>query len=320
MILSEKIRKSKERIKYSQKSNVTSLIYDLIEQIENNNDISFLQTIPVNIVSANESFFKETFASLIDFDEKYLLNIKSILKRNNQKIEIEDILNLSKSNFTLGDLIAYSLKYSSIENIYKTITNITEIDFFKDSKKTEKIIIEDFDLDITFDEKITIDKDRIFRNLKEVYEIRNIICHDILSTKFKLELEKEKLREYLFDTFLFHQIINEKLQIIWMSKEPNSCENIEEYYSNQIKLRKKVLSKLYDKIEKNLISKEQKSNLEKSKLDFEKFIKEDSLNMGNSFNKYNKNDIIFPELILEYELRLINQKIDNIESDIEMSS
>ena len=61
-----------------------------------------------------------------------------------------------------------------------------------------------------------------------------------------------------------------------------------------------------------LISEEQKLNLEKSKLDFEDFLKIDSLNMGNHFHKYKKEDVIFPELILEYELRLINQRIKNI--------
>ena len=42
--------------------------------------------------------------------------------------------------------------------------------------------------------------------------------------------------------------------------------------------------------------------------------------MGNSLLNYNKEDTIFPELILEYELRLINQRIKNIESDKEISS
>ena len=65
MKLSDKIRTSKERIKYSQKINVTSLLYELKDELNVKNEISFLQTIPVSIVSANESYFKETFSSLI---------------------------------------------------------------------------------------------------------------------------------------------------------------------------------------------------------------------------------------------------------------
>ena len=76
MKLSEKIRTSKERIKQSQKMNVTYLLYEIYEKLEEKNEISFLQTIPVSIVSANESYFKETFASIIDFDEKFLDKIK----------------------------------------------------------------------------------------------------------------------------------------------------------------------------------------------------------------------------------------------------
>jgi hypothetical protein len=320
MKLSEKIKTSKERIKHSQKMNVTYLLYELYEKLEENNEISFLQTIPVSIVSANESYFKETFASIIDFDENFLDKIKSVLNRSKQKIEIEDILNISKSHFTLGDLVAYCLHYSSIENIYKTITSLTEIDFFKNPKELEKELIEDYDLELEFEEKISVNKDRIFRNLKEIYKIRNVICHDILSTKFKLKLTKEKMKEYLIDSILFQNIIGIELGAIWKTKKPYSEENIEKYYLNEIKLSKSRLDELYEEMEINLISDEQKVNLAKSKIDFENFIKQDSLNMGNSLRNYNKDDTIFPELILEYELRLINQRIMNIESDKEISS
>ena len=320
MKLSDKIKTSKEKIKYSQKINVTSLLYDFKEELNEKNEISFLQTIPVNIVSANESFFKETFSNLIDFDEKFLIKIKSVLNRNNLKIEIEDILNVSKSNFTLGDLIAYSLKYSSIENIYKTITSLTGIDFFANSKELEQTLIEDYELEIWFEKKISIDKDRIFRNLIEIYKIRNVICHDILSAKFKLDLTKKKMEEYLIDSIIFHHIVDVKLQSIWRTKEPYSSKNSEEYYSKEIELNKKKLNKLYEIRKKDLISEEQKLNLEKSKKDFENFLKLDSLNMGNHFRSYKKEDAIFPELILKYELRLINQRIKNIESDIDLSS
>lgn len=126
MSIFEKIRKSKDEIKYSQKLNVSSDIYNCIAELEKRkNDREFLMTIPVNIVASNESFFKETFSSLIDFDEEYLNNTKSLIKRNNVKIDIEDIFHITKSTFSLGDLIAYSFKYSSIESLYKTFTDIS---------------------------------------------------------------------------------------------------------------------------------------------------------------------------------------------------
>ena len=60
MLLSDKIKKSKEEIKYSEQSNITWLLFDLIEKLNFKNDDFFHQSIPINIVSANESFFKET--------------------------------------------------------------------------------------------------------------------------------------------------------------------------------------------------------------------------------------------------------------------
>lgn len=186
MSISEKIKESKDRIKNSQRLNVSSDIFNYISELEKRkNDKEFLATIPVNIVASNESFFKETFSSLIDFDEKYLNNSKSLIKRSNVKIDIEDIFHITKSTFTLGDLIAYSFKYSSIESLYKTFTEVSKLDLFRYSEELTEIIKEGFDLEDVINEERPIDKNRIFKNLIEVYEIRNVICHDYLSATHK---------------------------------------------------------------------------------------------------------------------------------------
>ena len=120
MSISDKIKKSKEEIKYSQKLNVSCDIYNLIWDLESRkNDREFQMTIPINIVASNESFFKETISSLIDFDEKYLNNSKALIKRNNIKIDIED-------------KYLQKLKFKTIWNYFRSILGIFESIFYDD--------------------------------------------------------------------------------------------------------------------------------------------------------------------------------------------
>lgn len=322
MSISEKIKKSREKIKYSQRMNVSCDIYNSIIELEKReNDREFLTTIPVNIVASNESFFKETFSALIDFDKKYLDNSKALIKRNNIKIDFDDILNISKSTFTIGDLIAYSLKYSSIESLYKTFTEISNIDVFNYSEELTQIVSDGFELEDVINEERPIDRNRIFKNLIEVYEIRNIICHDFLSATHKLTLEKEKLKEYLLDTFVFQELITILLsEKIYSLKYPLDFDKRIENSISILKERKLQLENLYNTLAKDFISDEQYLNLEKSKKIFEEFIEIDTKYVANGFRDFEVDLLPFAGIEIEYKIKLIEQRIKNITDEINYSS
>lgn len=322
MSISEKIKKSKDKIKYSQRLNVSCNIYNSIFELEKRKkDKDFLATIPVNIVASNESFFKEILSNLIDFDEKFLKNSKTLIKRTNVKIDIEDIFHITKSTFTLGDLIAYSFKYSSIESIYKTFTEVSNLDLFKHSEELTKIINESFELDNVINEERPIDRNRIFKNLIEVYEIRNIICHDYLSATHTLILDADKMKEYLMDTYVFQELISillsEKIYSVKIPLEPSKCI---EYYESIIIDKTKKLNNLYSEIKKDFKTEIQYKNLEKNIKQFEKFIDFESKLLTNNFTKL---EIDFKPLVgmqLEYKIKLIEQRIKNLTEKINYSS
>lgn len=322
MSISDKIKKSKEEIKYSQKLNVSCDIYNLIWDLESRkNDREFQMTIPIKIVASNESFFKETISSLIDFDEKYLNNSKALIKRNNIKIDIEDIFHITKEKFSLGDLIAYSFKYSSIESLYKTFTEVSGIDIFANITELTKSIDEGFELEEVVNENRPIDKNRIFRNLVEAYEIRNIICHDFLSATHKLILEPEKLKEYLMDTYVLQEIITIEIsEKIYSKKIPNKYSNYTEYYNSVIDEKKQVLNNLYTILEKGFNSEEQFINLNKNKLEFEEFLKNDSKYVASNFHDFDIKLFPFETLIQTYQIKLIEQRIKNLTDEINYSS
>ncbi|WP_264558943.1 hypothetical protein [Flavobacterium sp. N2270] len=320
MSISDKIRKSKAEIKHSQKLNVSSELFRILEELESRKtDKEFLMTIPVSIVSSNESFFKETISELINFDEKFLNNSKSLIKKNNIKIEIGDIFYLTKSTYTLGDLIAYSLKYSSIESLYKSFSEISNFNILDIKPEVLKKFIEDYEEEEFINEKRPFDKNRIFKNLKEAYEIRNIICHDFLSATHKLKLNYETIKNYLIDNYIFQELTTYMLsEEIYSKVLPNTHEESVEYYSTIVEEKTKILDGLYEIISKELDTNEQIENFKKNKENFDIFLESDSKCVANNYR--DPNDILFYELCLEYKAKLLDQRIRNMKDEINYSS
>lgn len=320
MSISDKIKKSKTEIKHSQKLNVSYELFKILLELENRKtDREFLMTIPVIIVSSNESFFKETISELIDSDEKYLNNSKSLIKKNNIKIEIEDVFYLTKSSYTLGDLIAYSLKYSSIESLYKTFSEISNFNILDIKDDLLEKFIEEYEEEEFINKERPFDKNRIFKNIKEVYEIRNIICHDFLSATHKLNLDYQTIKNYLIDNYIFQELTTFMLsEEIYSKSLPKNSEEAIEYYKSIIKDKTEILDNLYKIIRDDLESEEQIKNFEINKKNFEAFLESDSNCVPNYYR--NIEDILFYDLCLEYKVKLLEQRIKNITDEINYSS
>ena len=317
MKISDKIKESKSNLKQSERLNITYQLYKIHEQLlEKKDDKSFLSSVIVNIVSANESFFKETFASLFDFDSIYVENSKSILKRYGSKIDVEDIFQITKAHFTLGDLIAYSLKYSSIESILKNFKEITNIDFLSSVESLENSLI-DYELDYLSTTERQIDRKRIITNLKEIYELRNVICHDFLSATHKLELDYDKTLDYILDSLLLQHaitiLLSEKIYSLKIPFEEN--DRIVDF-KNQIKESQKELNELNKRIKGTFNSEDQFLNFEKNERMFNQFIENDSQHFGYWFRDYDKT-YPFESTIYEHKLRLMKERIDFLKKDLD---
>ncbi|MFZ2432351.1 MAG: hypothetical protein WAW57_14530 [Lutibacter sp.] len=322
MILNDRIKKSKENIKETHYIHTPSELVKLYEQLEQKrNDKSFLLTIPIHIVASNESFFKESFSSIINSDEMYLTSSKSLIKRT--KIEIEDVFQITKSSFSIGDLISYSLKYSSIENIFSQFIEITKIDIYKELNQDFLIdVIEQVDLEDVIPTKSILGFGKILKNLKEVYEIRNVICHDFLSTTHKLELSYEKISQYLLDNillqFAFFFLCSEK---IYEKLIPIDDLERKNYFQLIIDEKENKLTTLYNELKESFDSKEKLKNFKKNINQFNSYMENECENIRlswfNGSEKENEQD--FPFILshhLEYKIKLLNQRINNIQGQI----
>jgi hypothetical protein len=317
MKISDKIKESKSNLKESDRLNVTYQLYKYYEKLQNKKeDKTFWNIVLVNIVSANESFFKETFSNLFDFDSIYVENSKNILRRYGSKIDIEDIFQITKSSFTLGDLIAYSLKYSSIESILRNFKEITNIDFLNSVESLQGTLI-DYEMEYLSTPERPINKKRIITNLKETYELRNIICHDFLSSTHKLELDYNKIMDYILDSLLLQTSVTIMLsEKIYSLKIPLEEEDRIEKFRKEITESQKELDKLYETIKKSLDSKEQYINFEKNIKNFNQFVENESQHIGFWFRDYDET-YPFLSMVYEHKLRIINEKVEYLKKRFE---
>jgi hypothetical protein len=317
MKISDKIKDSKSNLKLTNRLNVTYQLYKYYQLLlETKNDENLLNIVIVNIVSANESFFKETFAALFDFDPIYIEKSKEILKRSGNRIDVEDFLNVTKSHFTLGDLIAFSLKYSSIESILKNFKEISNIDFLNSVETLEAELIES-DFDYLCNPSRPINKKRIITNLKDIYEYRNVICHDFLSSTHKLKLDYDKTLDWVLDSLLLQEAITILLSDkIYSLKIPLEENDIKEKCLKEIKECEKELNCFYDEIKSTFHSDEQLLNFEQNEIMFNQFIKNDSQNFGLWFNDYDES-YPFKSSYYEHKLIILRQRIEFLKKRFE---
>ncbi|EKT3967406.1 hypothetical protein NTJ12_002494, partial [Flavobacterium psychrophilum] len=228
---------------------------------------------------------------------------------------------ITKEKFTLGDLIAYSLKYSSIESLYKTFMDISNLDIFENIEAVTQSIVEGYELEEVINEERPISKNRIFKNLVEAYEIRNVICHDFLSSTHKLVLEPEKLKEYLMDTYVLQEIISIIIsEKIYSKKIPDNYEEQIVYFNSIIDEKMAVLNNLYQIMENEFNSEAQFLNLKKNKIAFEEFLENDAKYVTSNFHDFDLEILPFETLNLEYKIKIIEQRIKNITDEINYSS
>lgn len=314
MSISQRIINSKNGSSQSERFNISAKLYDYIVNIDDRkNDLEYLKLIPTLIVASNESFFKETISSLVDYNEVYLEKSKDLIKRNSVKPDLIDIFQVGKQQITIGDIVAYSLKYSAFDLIYSNLSSIISLDIFSIYEKSPFSIIEYLDLTDSLLDDVSIDKSRIFKNLNEAYELRHSICHDFLNNIAKKNLNFEKIKEYLIDCFLMQEITT----IIISEHIYKSISEMN--YQDKIKEKEELLLGLYNEIEKDFFEDIQYSRLTKNKDFFKKYLDQDSLCFGYGFRDLNHEDLPFNTLVYKHKLQLLEYRIKLLTEFIEVS-
>lgn len=166
----------------------------------------FLKYVPVSIVSCFEDFFKRLISEYIDSNDFYLEKSLEIFKKN--KIDIDIFKGLRSKHFSIGELIAFSLSYSSFDTIKENfrlvsgtelldkLSNITTNDLFQKE-------VTDPDLEKS-KSQIKEEQNELYR----IYNVRHIICHEFGA---KIEIDTVETNKMLEVAILFLKGVNRVL-------------------------------------------------------------------------------------------------------------
>lgn len=308
MTLHDKIANSKSDITFSESLNNVSELMRSYDDFVNGKiwDNHQMQFILVRIVSAFESFFKDTIGGLIDQHEKFLSNAQALIKKSGLKFDFEDIAHLSKSKFTVGDLISYSLKYSSISTILKNFNEVSGIDFLKEVDKAVVALLKE-EIHPAILKERGFDKGRMLNNINYIYEVRNIICHDFYFTRNRLTLSVDKIKECLLDGCLF-------IELGYEISSTSLFMPIGKIIEKEIKLRlqeKRIeINRLIDKIQNDFNSQQQLKNLEMSIVAFENYLNTNASTLGGNFYDNASIDSYsnrYSEIIIDSRIALLKE-------------
>lgn len=148
------------------------------KKIDSNN-LEVLKYFPVAIVACIEAYFKMAIKEVVD-KRKDLIRNATNLVNSNIKLDAEILISLDENELTLGDLIAHSCSYSKFENVLSSVSTIIGKQF-----ANELVNVQDRFRHLYYDEPlkpILSDAEATFKNVKKIYELRHIICHEIASS------------------------------------------------------------------------------------------------------------------------------------------
>lgn len=206
--------KARHRYGYS-----VSELFDRIEKLEQafhsapkeNNEL--LKYFPVSLVACMEGYFKLAIKELIDSGEPFLSNAEKEFA--DTKINLAIFKAIHGKKITFGEFISHTLSFSSLEEINKKLSALTNIDFLEKVKTVHNR----FDVEVRQLTKVSIikDSDRTISNTRKLFEIRHIICHE-LATEF--EITNSDIEEQFKDCLTFLKASEELLTNILYPGRP----------------------------------------------------------------------------------------------------
>lgn len=176
--------------------------FDYIKaDIKGNPDFKYelLRYFPIGAVASMEGYFRLVIRDVIDFGEPYLSNVEKI---KDVRFAARNVLAIYGKKITLGELISHFLSLNSLEDINNYLSILLGLDFLQELSKFR------FELE---GEKMSLGKraSNLFEEIKEVFRLRHIHCHEI-AIKEKPGIRKVsylRLSAYVF-AYVTEQFIN----------------------------------------------------------------------------------------------------------------
>jgi hypothetical protein len=141
-----------------------------------------LEYFPIAAVAATEAYFRFTLAELVNVGHRFLEAVDDLMKEKDVRIDADVLKALHGQRVTIGEVIAYSLSYSTKENIGRYMSRLLGKDFFSELRRIWPEFVERR-------ESRVVDFDEMMRDLERTYQLRHVFCHEA-PTEVRLTVEE----------------------------------------------------------------------------------------------------------------------------------
>ena len=160
----------------------------------------FLKYGPIGYVACVEGYFRLIVADLINSGSPYL---EAASKFDEIKISLSSVVAIQSKSITLGEYISHMVPLNSLADIDRCFSVLLDCDFIFEIKK--------FNISKTPDQKpLTIEEvsPAIFKNVKEIFRLRNIYAHELATSE---PLKPKRIEECIGAIALFVITVEEYL-------------------------------------------------------------------------------------------------------------
>lgn len=166
--------------------------------LSNTYDLFPFNYLPVSICSSFETFFRFEINTLIDTPGFDIQRINLLKEVKDFKLGLVITDEMVKRKISTGELVSHLVKINSILSIDRIISCLTQRNFFKTLRNFETSYKSEWYL--TLIDYWRKNYNQIIKDLKTVYELRNIACHEF---GYIIDISKEVLYRYLRNSIVF---------------------------------------------------------------------------------------------------------------------
>ena len=196
-IVSE-IKSIKERTKYNAIHRFSERLTSISKLLKTDIDDEVLRYIPIALVACFENFFRLITKDLIDSGIPFTEYAVNFNQSKNIKFDFEIVTAINSNSITIGELISHVLSWNNLDDMNSNISTLINDDFLTKLKSHKRQSnFEDINKNSA---NFVANSDSIIRDIKRVYELRHIFCHEFAPD---IKVEKQEISRCFINSRIF---------------------------------------------------------------------------------------------------------------------
>ncbi len=136
---------------------------------------------PIGIVAVFEAYFRSAIAELIDYGPPFSENAARFEKERGLPLDFGVVLTIQGKKITMGELVGHLIPFRSLDDIDYSMSTVLQSSFLGDLKSTvDRWAVEVEGAD---SKPILEDAAETFQDVKEIFRLRHIYCHEIANSE-----------------------------------------------------------------------------------------------------------------------------------------